>query len=109
MMLPILISVSVAPGSYFFCACAGAAIIAAATSETRTTRLVRRSMRSSRLFVGSVASRACAGKNGLIPQDETEGCCGRPDVLSMPDIVGRIPFEADRLEAQKLRIGPRFP
>src|SRR5689334_17116787 len=100
MMLPILISVSVAPGSYFFCAYAGAAIIAAATSDTRATRLVRRSMHSSRLFFGSVASRTGAGKNGLIPQDETEGCCGPLDVLSMPDIVGRIPFEADRLVTQ---------
>src|SRR5690348_1505742 len=101
MMLPILISVSVAPGSYFFCACAGAAIIAAATSDTRAARLVRRSMNFLPFVFfecGKPRQRwqELAGKNGLIPQDETGGCCGQPDVLSMPDIVSRIPFEADR-------------
>src|SRR5262245_24932840 len=52
MMLPILISVSLAPGSYFFCALAGTAMAAAETSDTRATRLVQRSILSSCLFFG---------------------------------------------------------
>src|SRR5438105_2146554 len=84
MMLPILISVSLAPGSYFFCACAGVAIAAAETNDTTATRLVLRSILSSHLcFFKSVASRARAGKNGLIPRDETS-CCGRSIVVCMP-------------------------
>src|SRR5262245_34324738 len=96
MMLPILISVSLAPGSYFFCAFAGTAMAATETSDTRATRLVRRSILSSRLFFSkccfqrSVASHARAGKNGLIPQDETGGCCGQPIVVSMRGTIDGI-------------------
>src|SRR5262245_24357740 len=101
MMLPILISVSLAPGSYFFWAFAGTAMAAAETSDTRATRLVRRSILSSRLFFAkccfyeglflrSVASHARAGKNGLIPQDATGGCCGQPIVVSMRGTIDGI-------------------
>src|ERR1700740_2799741 len=105
MMFPILISVSVAPGSYFFCALTVVTVAAATTNDTRANWLVRRTnMVSSRLFFASVASRARAGKNGIIPCDETS-CCGHPDVLNMRP----YPVGADRLEARKLRIGPRYP
>src|SRR5215510_12685983 len=84
MMFPILISVSLAPGSYFFCALAVVTVAAATTNDTKANWLVRRSdMVSSRLFFASVASRAQAGKNGVIPRDETS-CCGHPDVVNMP-------------------------
>src|SRR5208282_5208464 len=42
MMLPILISVSAAPGSYFFCARAGAAARAIANSATAEIRIMAR-------------------------------------------------------------------
>src|SRR5947209_19503145 len=42
MMLPILISVSVAPGSYFFCASAGVMATVAAANMARAARLLRR-------------------------------------------------------------------
>src|ERR1700675_71757 len=44
-MLPILISASVAPGSYFFCAAAGGAIVALAS----TTRLANKSTAQMRI------------------------------------------------------------
>src|ERR1043166_4213110 len=50
MILPILISVSLAPGSYFFCAFADVANAAADINDTKATRLVRRNMLTSRLF-----------------------------------------------------------
>src|SRR5262249_57666143 len=113
MMLAILISVSLAPGSYFFCAFAGTAMAAAETSDRRATRLVRHNILCSRLFFAercflrSVASHAPAGKNGHIPRHETS-CCGQLIVVSMRGATdGRI--EAGRLEVQKLRVGPRHP
>src|SRR3954469_3501076 len=48
MMFPILISVSLAPGSYFFCALAAVAIAATETNDNNATRLALRNMRSSR-------------------------------------------------------------
>src|SRR6476620_4358307 len=39
MILPILISPSLAPGSYFFCAFAAVTLIAAAANAARTTKL----------------------------------------------------------------------
>jgi hypothetical protein len=71
MMLPILISVSDAPGSYFFWALAAVAVIAAIAVSAKSVR--RRIIVHSRgvLFCRSVASRARGGKQPLIPQDET--------------------------------------
>src|SRR5712664_4470763 len=42
MMLPTLISVSLAPGSYFFCADAAVAAMAAAVSTARATKFLTR-------------------------------------------------------------------
>src|SRR5213080_4633518 len=113
MMLPILISVSLTPGSYFFCAFAGTAMAATEINDTRATRLVRRSILSSRLFFAkccflrSVASHARAGKDGHIPLYETS-CCGQPIVMSMRGATDGC-IEAGRLEVQKFRVGPRHP
>src|ERR1700690_1870512 len=50
MILPILISVSLAPGSYFFCAVAAAAVTAATASAASVNRLrIRAGMGLSRL------------------------------------------------------------
>jgi hypothetical protein len=46
MMLPILISVSLAPGSYFFCADAGAAASAPAVKVAKATTATKRPRRS---------------------------------------------------------------
>jgi len=74
MMLPILISVSLAPGSYFFSAdAAGAVTAAAAAKPARAIRLLIRNgiVLSRHLFCSSVASHAQACKRRLIPPDET--------------------------------------
>src|SRR6516162_1764945 len=64
MMLPILISVSLAPGSYFFSAYAAVAHRAAANAATARRLALRTGIVSSRLelFCGSVASRLASGK-----------------------------------------------
>src|SRR5215468_4559521 len=109
MMLPILISVSLAPGSYFFCAFADVAIAAADTSDTKAKRLVRRSsMLSSRLFFAE-CGKPCAGWQGRPYSARRNGLlravrCGEYAPISPPD-----PVEANRLEAQNLRVGPRYP
>jgi hypothetical protein len=75
-MLPILISVSLAPESYFFCALAVVAISAAAANAAtaakwfgRTGIVLSRFFRD--LFGASFASYASAGKRRLISPGET--------------------------------------
>src|SRR6516164_1711346 len=69
MMLPILISVSLAPGSYFFSAYAAVAHRAAANAATARRLALRTGIVSSRLelFCGSVASRLATGKRQADP------------------------------------------
>src|SRR5438067_2859841 len=106
MILPILISVSLAPGSYFFCAWA------AVVAEMATANAIKAIHRFARggiglspgiLFSPSVASRAGAGKVRFIPHDETAllraaNCATR----------GTCDPKFDGLELNK-RIGPRHP
>src|SRR6516225_8330347 len=69
MMLSILISVSLAPGSYFFSAYAAVAHRAAANAATARRLALRTGIVSSRLelFCGSVASRLATGKRQADP------------------------------------------
>src|ERR1700738_4467745 len=75
MILPILISVSLAPGSYFFCASAGLAIAAAIAKSVKAVKWRVRTgiipLPLGQLFFASLASRAHACKHPLIPRDET--------------------------------------
>jgi hypothetical protein len=74
MMLPILISVSLAPGSYFFSADAAVAVSAAAAANpAKAIRLLIQIgiVLSRYLFCTSVASHAQACKRRFIPPDET--------------------------------------
>src|SRR6185295_106845 len=84
MMLPTLISVSLAPGSYFFCASAGPASANAAT-ETNTARLFTRIAASScsACFPGSHAP-------DLAVQDRTERLEGLAFELAHLHLLDRI-------------------
>src|SRR4029077_13318657 len=108
MILPILISLSLTPGSYFFCALAVATTAALKTNDTKVTRAARPScIVSSRFFV-SVTRRARTGKNLHIPQDETRGCCPETFVVQMRPSLCSL-FEGIRLEVHKPLVGPRHP
>src|SRR5438552_18529849 len=98
MMLPILISVSLAPGSYFFCAFAVVAIAATETSDTRATRLVLRSMLSSRLFFAE-CGKPRAGWQGR-PYSARRNELLRTANCVEYARISRHRFEADRLEVQ---------
>src|SRR5437763_1045518 len=77
MILPILISLSLALGSYFFCAYAVVATVAATATAVRATRFCIRTgiIFSLYFFSGllppSLASRINTCKHVLIPYDET--------------------------------------
>src|SRR3954462_14243151 len=90
MMLPILISVSLAPGSYFFCALAGVAVMAMAAAHPARamTLLVTRIIVSLPLGVGflpevSQATRALASI-GLF-RCRKRHCCAAPIVVISGD------------------------
>ncbi|MGY4313207.1 hypothetical protein [Bradyrhizobium sp. JR3.5] len=76
MMLPILISPSLAPGSYFFCAVAEVVINAALAKATIAPIYPERTgIVFSPIFVvvltASLARDACAGKRWVFPLGET--------------------------------------
>src|SRR5690242_6151380 len=76
MMLPILISVSLAPGSYFFCALAAVTVIAAAVANTAMAiRLLMRAGIASlplwRFFCRKCRKSGVHWQASLIPLDET--------------------------------------
>src|SRR5258705_9752772 len=77
MMLPILISVSLAPGSYFFCALAAVAVIAATANAARTTSLcIRTGMVSPPLdilFWPGFIDGLCSTKSGKSRHDPQAG------------------------------------
>ncbi|MGL3208108.1 hypothetical protein [Bradyrhizobium sp. BR 1433] len=76
MMLPILISPSLAPGSYFFCAVAEVAISAALANAAIAPIYPKRagivfSRFLSLVLAASLARDACAGKRWVFPLGET--------------------------------------
>src|SRR4029078_997459 len=94
MILPILISESLAPGSYFFCALAAVATNAATVSAARATRLCIRTVINfslspffdQDLFWPSFASCFNPCKHVLVPRNETDGCCAVTIVVRSGDI-----------------------
>src|ERR1700738_4784105 len=93
MILPSFISVSLAPGSYFFSALAAVAVIVAATAKAATA--IRLRMLTGivvsplgALFCGSVASRARACKLGLF-RGAKRHCCGSPIII---DVIWHLSY-----------------
>src|SRR5271167_1180056 len=74
MILPILISVSLAPGSYFFCALAGFAIAAATASAVKAIKFARTGIvpsRSTNYFSQVWQVAGWLASTSLLPRDET--------------------------------------
>src|SRR5258708_30483088 len=91
MMLPTLISVSVAPGSYFFCACAVPA--PAVTSSAAKAIFFRFFFR---FFLASSMTRSCI----IVLPDVLGRCDGSCSLL-----FGQLVEPSDRMHVQYARLG----
>src|SRR6266404_9192553 len=109
MILPILISVSLAPGSYFFSAFAAVAVIAAAAAIARATRLlIRAGIAFSRWAIYfdqvSQVTRPHASIGSF--RGAKQHCCAPPIMIDAWQNLDC--HKADGLKLKR-RIGPRHP
>src|SRR5438876_7951524 len=114
MMLPILISVSLAPGSYFFCAWAVVATMAATASAVMATSFC---MRTGIVFspffqscCGQVSQVASTLASMCLFRMTKRHCCPAPIVIDAGSRHYHA-YKAQRLDRLKpdIRIGPRHP
>src|ERR1700687_1889550 len=109
MILPILISVSLAPGSYFFCALAADAAIAAAANTARATRLLARTgivLSLWRLILTECRKPGACWQASPYSVRRKRHCCPAP---SMIDGAVSAPMTGPQALLPNKRIGPRHP
>src|SRR6266849_8283401 len=112
MMLPILISVSLAPTSYFFCALAAVAVAATAAANAVTAKrlLIRDGIVLSPLgvYFDQVSQDVRAHASSHLFRGTKQHCCSSPIMIDAGAAAGLSSTRADGLNP-KLRIGPRHP
>src|SRR5664279_1344788 len=108
MMLPTRISVSLAPGSYFFCACAAVAVIAATAANPASAirRRIRAGIVLSPCCFFQVSQVACTHASTGLFRDTKQHCCFPPIMIDA--WAAFVTHKAGGLELNR-RIGPRRP